>query len=114
MPAKKLENYINDDQLSRLIAKDTGITIKAIVEMREAQNEIIKTLLRRGKTVMLHDIGKFTLKDYPRKEGREFKRPFDGKIVWLDPKPAYQAPIFKFMPNFKKEIKEATLEKSDE
>lgn len=113
MPPNKMDNYVNNDQLTRLIAKDSGITIKAVAEMREAENEIIKTLIKMGKVVSLGEIGKFSLKDHPAKKGREFKRPYDGKIVYLDPKPPYQSPQFKFLPLFKQEIKQAVKVESN-
>lgn len=96
---------IKYDDLVRMVSKYSGFKKSVVDEVLYGQIRIIKKCMLQGHTIKLRDLGGFKLQEKPAKPGREMKIPYTGEIKWIDPKPEYQKPFFKFYPEFEKEVR---------
>ena len=96
---------VNYKDLVRMVSKYSGFKKSVVDEVLEGQIRIIKKCMLEGHAIKLKDFGSFRLQEKPAQPGREMKIPLTGEIRWIDPKPEYQRPFFKFYPEFEKEVR---------
>lgn len=104
----KRTNRVNDEQLIRLIAKYTGMTIASVRTMKESESNVIKYQLKSGRKVGYGNIGKFGLELSPYVEEHDGKNPYTGEEVYVEAREPFYYPQMTFLPAFKQEVRELT------
>lgn len=85
-----MENVVNKEMLTEIIAEKTGKSKKEVSEFINAYTQSIKELLKEGKSVKIVGFGTFSVKDRAARQGRNPRNP--DEVIDI---PACKAPAFK-------------------